>query len=78
MYGLILYTGQGCSLCEQAEALLEKVDENAAFVLKKVDVRASTDLYHLYGARIPVLYREDINSELPWPFDFFQLCEFLR
>ena len=78
MYGLILYTGQGCSLCDQAEALLEKVDKNAAFVLKKVDVRASTDLYHLYGARIPVLYREDINSELPWPFDFFQLCEFLR
>jgi hypothetical protein len=66
-------------LCEQAEVLLEQVDKkNAAFVLKKVDVRASTDLYHLYGARIPVLYREDINSELPWPFDFFQLCEFLR
>jgi hypothetical protein len=43
-----------------------------------VDVRDSTDLYHLYGARIPVLYREDINSELPWPFDSFQLCEFLR
>jgi hypothetical protein len=66
-------------LCEQAEVLLEQVDKkNAAFVLKKVDARASTDLYHLYGARIPVLYREDINSELPWPFDFFQLCEFLR
>ncbi|MGK0380387.1 MAG: hypothetical protein ACI8QG_000129 [Flavobacteriales bacterium] len=66
-------------MCEQAEVLLEQVDKkNAAFVLKKVDVRASTDLYHLYGARIPVLYREDINSELPWPFDFFQLCEFLR
>ena len=79
MYGLILYTGQGCGLCEQAEVLLEQVDKkNAAFVLKKVDARASTDLYHLYGARIPVLYREDINSELPWPFDFFQLCEFLR
>ena len=78
MYGLILYTGQGCSLCDQAEALLEKVDKNAAFVLKKVDVRASSNLYHLYGARIPVLYREDIHSELPWPFDSFQLCEFLR
>ncbi|MFT5923288.1 MAG: hypothetical protein ACI9LE_000266 [Paraglaciecola sp.] len=75
---LILYTGQGCSLCEQAERLLEKVDNSAASVVKKVDVRASSDLYHLYGARIPVLYREDIQSELPWPFDSFQLGEFLR
>ena len=78
MYTLTLYTGQGCSLCDEAEALLGKVDENAAYALKKVDVRASSDLYHLYGARIPVLYREDIHSELPWPFDFFQLGEFLR
>jgi hypothetical protein len=76
--GLILYTGQGCSLCEQAEFLLEEVDKSAASMLKKVDVRDSSDLYHLYGARIPVLYRQDIQSELPWPFDFFQLGEFLR
>ena len=75
---MILYTGQGCGLCDEAEALLEKVSENAASSLKKVDVRANSDLYHLYGARIPVLYREDIQSELPWPFDSFQLCEFLR
>ncbi len=75
---MILYTGQGCSLCDDAVALLEKVNKNAAHSLKKVDVRASSDLYHLYGARIPVLYREDIHNELPWPFDFFQLGEFLR
>ena len=75
---LILYTGKDCCLCEQAQTLLEKVDKSLALTLKNIDVRASTDLYHLYGARIPVLYREDIQSELPWPFDSFQLCEFLR
>jgi len=75
---LILYTGQGCCLCEQAKTLLEEVDNSAVAKLKKVDVRASTDLYHLYGARIPVFYREDKQSELPWPFDSFQLGEFLR
>jgi hypothetical protein len=75
---LILYTGQGCCLCEQAEVLLNEVNESIAITLKKVDVRASSDLYHLYGARIPVLYREDTDNELPWPFDFYQLCEFLR
>ena len=75
---LVLYTSQGCCLCEQAEALVEQVDKSAAAILKKVDVRASSDLYHLYGARIPVLFREDNKSELPWPFDSFQLGEFLR
>ena len=75
---LILYTGQGCCLCEQAETLIQEVDKSAAIKLKKVDVRTNSDLYHLYGARIPVLYREDINSELPWPFNSFQLGEFLR
>jgi hypothetical protein len=74
---LILYTGKGCCLCEQAEALLEEVDKDAASSIKKVDVRASSDLYHLYGARIPVLFREDNQSELPWPFTFIQLGEFL-
>jgi hypothetical protein len=75
---LILYTGKGCSLCELAETLLEEANKSQAIILTKIDVRASSDLYHLYGARIPVLYREDIQSELPWPFDSFQLCEFLR
>lgn len=75
---LILYTGQGCCLCEQAEAQLKEIDKGEAFTIKKVDVRDSPELYHLYGARIPVLFREDNQSELPWPFDFFQLDEFLR
>jgi hypothetical protein len=75
---LILYTGQGCCLCEQAETLLQEVDKNVLALLQKVDVRSSPELYHLYGARIPVLHRQDTNSELPWPFDSLQLVEFLR
>lgn len=75
---LVLYTGQGCCLCEQAEALLEEVNSDIASVLKKVDVRSNNELFHLYGARIPVLYRSDIQQELPWPFDHFQLVEFLH
>lgn len=75
---LILYTGQGCCLCEQAEILLKEVNQQAAAGLVKIDVRTSTDLYHQYGARIPVLYRQDKKSELSWPFDSFQLGEFLR
>jgi hypothetical protein len=75
---LILYTGQGCCLCEQAETLLQEVDFFNSSELVKVDVRSSNDLYHVYGARIPVIFREDNQNELPWPFDSNQLSEFLR
>ena len=75
---IILYTGQGCGLCDQAEAILQGLPNYDAIELEKIDVRTTTELYHLYGARIPVLFRKDNQSELPWPFDFIQLSEFLR
>jgi hypothetical protein len=75
---LILYTGQGCGLCEQAEALLKAANKELFSQLKRVDVRTDTQLYHLYGARIPVLYKGQDQTELPWPFDSLQLVEFLR
>lgn len=73
---LVLYTGEGCGLCEQAETMLK--DSHIDYSFKKVNVRDSADLYHKYGARIPVFFRPDTQQELPWPFDPIQLDEFLR
>lgn len=73
---IVLYTGEGCGLCEQAETII--VNSDVDYSLRKVNVRDSTDLYHKYGARIPVLFRPDTQQELPWPFDPIQLDEFLR
>tara|TARA_R110002124_G_scaffold50930_5_gene147642 strand:+ start:35 stop:349 length:315 start_codon:yes stop_codon:yes gene_type:complete len=46
--------------------------------LEKINIRDSADLYHLYGARIPVLKREKTDSELGWPFTLDDLIEFLK
>ena len=46
--------------------------------LEKVNIRDSADLYHLYGARIPVLKIEKSDSELGWPFTLDDLIEFLK
>lgn len=46
--------------------------------LKKINIRDSAALYHLYGARIPVLKRETTDSELGWPFTIDDLIEFLK
>ncbi|MCF2947137.1 glutaredoxin family protein [Paraglaciecola aquimarina] len=74
---IILYSGKDCCLCEQAFDMLENLTVEASLHTTKVDVRSSTDLFHRYGARIPVLYRQDTQQELPWPFDMQQLKEFM-
>ncbi|AEE23193.1 glutaredoxin family protein [Paraglaciecola chathamensis] len=72
---LLFYTGKNCCLCDDAQAILDHVAPEVGYT--KLDVRSSTELYHLYGARIPVLKRQDTEQELGWPFGEQQLREFL-
>ncbi|GAC14803.1 glutaredoxin family protein [Aliiglaciecola lipolytica] len=74
---LYFYTGKQCHLCELAQALLDQVKSSYDLNVTKVDVKSDTQLFHLYGARIPVLKRMDTQAELGWPFDLTQLQEFL-
>jgi len=74
---LNFYSGENCHLCELAEQLLSQIDSVSSFQVDKFDVKTDHQLFHLYGARIPVLTREDNNNELGWPFDLEQLQEFL-
>jgi hypothetical protein len=50
--------------------------------VKQINVRESVDLYHLYGARIPVIKRNDkpvhtMSEDLGWPFTLEQLRAYL-
>ncbi len=45
--------------------------------LEKVDITTSLELKKLYGLKIPVLHRKDLEQELFWPFDQQQLAEYL-
>lgn len=73
---LTLYTGPHCELCDHALAIYKEL--NPVHVsLKKVNIRSDVHLYHLYGARIPVLKRHDNQQELGWPFDASALEQFL-
>lgn len=53
--GWLLYTRRGCHLCEEAEDLV------AAWLLPVdvVDVDGDTDALQAYGAKVPVLLRDD-------------------
>lgn len=87
MNELLLYTTQGCHLCEQAEQLLQPVlvHINASqrarglseLQLRPVEIAEAAELVDAYGVRIPVIRLQDDSAELGWPFDQAQAFAFL-
>ncbi|CAB9494039.1 MULTISPECIES: glutaredoxin family protein [Alteromonas] len=75
---IIFYTGPQCGLCDLADVELQQTSMFSSLVIEKVNIRTSTELYHLYGARIPVLKRADNEKEIGWPFSAADLEEFLQ
>lgn len=73
---VILYTGPGCKLCNDAEQLLFQAGLSNSQI-EKVDVTSSLDLKKRYGLKIPVLQRQDSGRELYWPFEIEELISFL-
>jgi hypothetical protein len=61
-----------------ADVELQKTSVFSSLLVEKINVRDSTDLYHNYGARIPVLKREDTDKEIGWPFTSADLEAFLQ
>lgn len=75
---LVLYSTEGCHLCEEAEALL-RVARNVLPGLnwEVVDIANDDALFKAYGWHIPVL-RNAQGRELRWPFDPVTLKDFLE
>jgi hypothetical protein len=80
---IMVYKGPNCSLCNLALDIVEQFNSEFADTLAKIEVqqvniRDSAELYHLYGAKIPVLKKIDAEGELCWPFTLENLVEFLK
>ncbi len=72
MSQVILYSTDGCHLCELAQAQLDSNNTH----YKIVDIIDDVDLVNRYGTRIPVVLNKD-NKELGWPFELNELQQFL-
>lgn len=85
---IVLYSTQGCHLCEMAYALLVELGINKQ--VEVIDIALNDTLFERYGITIPVLSivsvanDEGINSitechssELGWPFDINTLKQWL-
>ncbi len=71
------YTGPSCSLCDLADELIAQI-KRPDLIIQKSNIRDSSELYHLYSARIPVLKRDVDGQELSWPFDLNALKAFIN
>ncbi len=71
---LYLYSTSHCHLCESAQALLNELNIQA---VTTVEISDNDQLLLEYGTRIPVLKREDTNTELDWPFNLTDIRLFL-
>ncbi len=56
---VVLYTRQGCHLCETAWEQLEQAQRRYHFELAAVDVDTDPELVGLYGEQVPVVTVND-------------------
>lgn len=70
---LIMYTRNGCHLCDQAAALLKR----AGIPWCLVNIDDDANLEEEYGLRVPVLRRPDTGCELDYPFDQAAIEDFV-
>jgi glutaredoxin len=52
---IVMYTRQGCHLCEEAWQLLERERQRHAFTLRQIDVDSDPQLQREYGECVPVV-----------------------
>jgi glutaredoxin len=52
---VVVYTGRGCHLCDEAKALLERERERLGFELTEVDITGDPELERAYREQIPVV-----------------------
>ena len=55
MREVVLFTREGCSLCEKAKAAILRVRREVPFLFREVDIGWSGDLYEDHKHDIPVV-----------------------
>jgi glutaredoxin len=57
-----LYTRPGCHLCEEAKAVIERVQADIPFELRELDIERDDALLRRYLERIPVVEIEGVET----------------
>lgn len=74
---IVFYTKSGCHLCEDALALLNRLQTEFALTIQTIDITTDDALFQKYFDKIPVL-RIDERTTLAAPIDEKSLRAALR
>lgn len=69
MRKMILYTTDGCHLCDLAKEAVEQSGIADSIDLAEFDITTDKQLVELYGIRIPVIKDRQTGKEIGWPFN---------
>ena len=56
MIQIDIYSRPGCHLCDEAKAVIERVQRRFAFVFRVIDIESDPALEKEYGEQIPVVF----------------------
>jgi hypothetical protein len=77
-FTVILYTREGCTLCEEARALLAEMETRYGFDVWEEDIDADAKLAHDYGDAVPII-EVDGHELARMPLDWARIeSEFIR
>jgi glutaredoxin len=74
---LNLYSTTNCHLCEEAESLLNSLNNQYNFISTNIEIAEDITLLARYELKIPVLKRIDNNQEICWPFSIEEIKKLL-
>jgi glutaredoxin len=52
---VVLYTRDGCHLCDEARAVIERIRATEGFAFEEIDIDGEDRLVRDYGFRVPVV-----------------------
>jgi glutaredoxin len=55
MKEVVIYTKEGCSLCDKAKEIIERVGREVDFTFRQVDITTEEGLFEKYRYTIPVV-----------------------
>lgn len=74
MIQIDIYSRPGCHLCDEAKAVIERVQRRFAFALRVIDIESDPALEKEYGEQIPVVFVNG-NKAFKYHVDEAELVE---
>ena len=59
LHNIVLYSKEGCHLCENAKEALFELEDDFEIELEEVDITTDSDLFEKYKYTIPVMVIDD-------------------